>query len=111
MRSAFYLPPYSLDLNPIEEAFSKVKGLLRKAEARTYLRGLWWNNLYYREYDRFLNHTGLEGQRTLSSTRCDTPSLRLCSRKESTSSLPDTLPQCRRCIPTRIFWKASATGP
>ncbi len=30
-----FLPPYSPDLNPIEEAFSKVKGLLRKAQART----------------------------------------------------------------------------
>ena len=30
-----YLPPYSPDLNPIEEAFSKVKGVLRKVEART----------------------------------------------------------------------------
>ena len=30
-----YLPPYSPDLNPIERAFAKVKGLLRKAEART----------------------------------------------------------------------------
>ena len=30
-----YLPPYSPDLNPIEECFSKVKGLLCKAEART----------------------------------------------------------------------------
>jgi hypothetical protein len=30
-----YLPPYSPDLNPIEQAFSKVKGLLRRAEART----------------------------------------------------------------------------
>jgi hypothetical protein len=30
-----YLPPYSPDLNPIEEAFSKVKGLLRRAEAHT----------------------------------------------------------------------------
>ena len=30
-----YLPPYSPDLNPIEEAFSKVKGLLRRAGART----------------------------------------------------------------------------
>ena len=29
-----YLPPYSPDLNPIEEAFAKVKGVLRKAEAR-----------------------------------------------------------------------------
>ena len=30
-----YLPAYSPDLNPIEEAFSKIKRLLRKAEART----------------------------------------------------------------------------
>lgn len=30
-----FLPPYSPDLNPIEEAFSKVKGLVRKAGART----------------------------------------------------------------------------
>lgn len=30
-----YLPAYSPDLNPIEEAFSKVKNLLRKAKARS----------------------------------------------------------------------------
>jgi transposase len=30
-----YLPSYSPDLNPIEEAFSKIKELVRKAEART----------------------------------------------------------------------------
>ncbi len=30
-----FLPPYSPDLNPIEEAFSKVKGILRKTRART----------------------------------------------------------------------------
>ena len=30
-----YLPPYSPDLNPIERAFSKINGLLRKAEARS----------------------------------------------------------------------------
>jgi transposase len=31
-----YLPPYSPDFNPIEEALAKIKGLLlRKAEART----------------------------------------------------------------------------
>ncbi len=30
-----YLPPYSPDLNPIEQAFAKVKGLLRRAAART----------------------------------------------------------------------------
>jgi transposase len=30
-----YLPPYSPDFNPIEEAFSKIKALLRKVEARS----------------------------------------------------------------------------
>jgi transposase len=30
-----YLPPYSPDFNPIEEAFSKIKHLIRKAEARS----------------------------------------------------------------------------
>jgi transposase len=30
-----YLPSYSPDLNPIEEVFSKIKGLVREAEART----------------------------------------------------------------------------
>jgi transposase len=30
-----YLPPYSPDYNPIEEAFSKIKGVLRGAQART----------------------------------------------------------------------------
>ena len=29
-----YLPPYSPDLNSIEEAFSKIKALLRRAGAR-----------------------------------------------------------------------------
>lgn len=30
-----YLPPYSPDFNPIENAFAKLKALLRKAAART----------------------------------------------------------------------------
>ena len=30
-----FLPKYSPDLNPIEPSFSKPKGALRKAEART----------------------------------------------------------------------------
>jgi transposase len=30
-----YLPSYSPDLNPIEEAFSKIKGIVRRAGART----------------------------------------------------------------------------
>jgi transposase len=35
-----YLPPYSPDLNPIENAFAKLKGLLRRAAERT-VEGLW----------------------------------------------------------------------
>ena len=31
----FFLPPYSPDLNPIEQVFAKLKGLLRKAAERT----------------------------------------------------------------------------
>jgi transposase len=31
-----FLPSYSPDFNPIEEAFSKIKGLLRKAKARSF---------------------------------------------------------------------------
>ncbi len=30
-----FLPPYSPDFNPIEQAFAKIKALLRKAAART----------------------------------------------------------------------------
>src|SRR4051794_28878627 len=35
-----YLPPYSPDLNPIEQAFAKYKALLRKAAERT-VESLW----------------------------------------------------------------------
>jgi len=35
-----YLPPYSPDFNPIENAFAKLKALLRKAAERT-VKGLW----------------------------------------------------------------------
>lgn len=38
--SYLYLPPYSPDLNPIENAFSKLKGLARSAAERT-VEGLW----------------------------------------------------------------------
>jgi transposase len=35
-----FLPPYSPDFNPIENAFAKLKALLRKASERT-VAGLW----------------------------------------------------------------------
>ena len=38
--SLLYLPPYSPDFNPIENAFAKLKALLRKTAART-VPSLW----------------------------------------------------------------------
>lgn len=38
--SLLYLPPYSPDFNPIENAFAKLKALLRTAAART-VSDLW----------------------------------------------------------------------
>src|SRR5437016_1076874 len=35
-----FLPPYSPDLNPIEQVFAKLKTLLRKAEERS-VDGVW----------------------------------------------------------------------
>ena len=35
-----FLPPYSLDFNPIEQVFAKLKALLRKAAERS-VDGLW----------------------------------------------------------------------
>ena len=37
--SLWYLPPYSPDMNPIENAFAKLKALLRRAAERT-IQGL-----------------------------------------------------------------------
>jgi transposase len=41
--SILYLPPYSPDLNPIEQVFAKLKALLRKAAART--RNALWTTI------------------------------------------------------------------
>jgi transposase len=41
--SILYLPPYSPDLNPIEQMFAKLKALLRKAAART--RDALWDTI------------------------------------------------------------------
>lgn len=45
-----YLPPYSPDFNPIEQAFAKLKWLVRSAKERT-VNGLW--NLLGKLLDRF----------------------------------------------------------
>ena len=41
--SILYLPPYSPDLNPIEQFFAKLKALLRQAAVRT--RDALWNTI------------------------------------------------------------------
>jgi transposase len=38
--SLLYLPPYSPDFNPIEQAFARLNAMLRKAAERT-VEGLW----------------------------------------------------------------------
>jgi len=48
-----YLPPYSPDFNPIEQAFAKLKWLVRSAKERT-VEGLW--NLLGKLLDRFPPH-------------------------------------------------------
>ncbi len=58
-----YLPPYSPDFNPIEEAFAKIKGLLRKAEARSrekLIEAMGWalEALTARDARSFFEHRG-----------------------------------------------------
>ena len=58
-----YLPPYSPDFSPIEEAFSKVKGLLRKAQARSRealveAMGKALDAITARDAKRFFEHCG-----------------------------------------------------
>jgi len=61
--SVAYLPPYSPDLNPIEQAFSKLKWLLRSAAERT-AEGLWNRvgqllaDFSPQECRRYLQHCG-----------------------------------------------------
>jgi transposase len=58
-----YLPPYSPDFNPIEEAFAKIKALLRKAEARSHemlIEAMGWalEMLTVRDARNFFEHRG-----------------------------------------------------
>ena len=58
-----YLPPYSPDFNPIEEAFAKLKALLRKAGARSrevLIEAMGWalEALTARDARNFFEHRG-----------------------------------------------------
>ncbi len=58
-----YLPPYSPDLNPIEQVFAKLKAMLRKAQART-VDALWsvigelLDRFGSAECERYIRHCG-----------------------------------------------------
>ena len=58
-----YLPPYSPDFNPIEQVFAKLKGLLRKTQART-VEALWsaigqlLDRFGSAECERYIRHCG-----------------------------------------------------
>lgn len=58
-----YLPPYSLDYNPIEQVFSKLKAMLRQAQART-VDALWGvigqllDRFGSAECERYIRHCG-----------------------------------------------------
>jgi len=63
-----FLPPYSPDFNPIEQAFSKLKAHLRKAAERT-IHGLWNAigrilNLYFQqECANYFANSGYDADR------------------------------------------------
>ena len=69
-----YLPPYSPDLNPIEQAFAKLKALLRKAGERT-VEGLWrllgrlLDEFAPQECRNFLAHCGYRATPTRKSLK------------------------------------------
>jgi transposase len=58
-----YLPPYSPDFNPIEQSFAKLKGLLRRTQART-IEALWsafgslLEQFSSNECERYIRHCG-----------------------------------------------------
>ncbi|NJS14103.1 MAG: IS630 family transposase [Sphingopyxis sp.] len=58
-----YLPPYSPDFNPIEQVFSKIKGLLKQMNPRSFdaicdaLKTI-LEKFKPREYENFIRHSG-----------------------------------------------------
>jgi transposase len=69
------LPPYSPDLNPIEQLFAKLKALLRKAAART-VEALWTAVATLRtafSTDECANYFATAGNRRSSRKRSGVP--------------------------------------
>ena len=67
LRALIYLPSYSPDFNPIEQAFSKLKGFLREACARshqTLMEGIGeaLRTISTSDAESFFDHCGYTGQ-------------------------------------------------
>ncbi len=70
-----FLPPYSPDFNPVEEAFSKIEGALREAQARTRealieALGVAISAATARDARGFFEHGGYHYPSSFSETRC-----------------------------------------
>ena len=101
----WYLPPYSPDLNPIEEGFSKVKTFLRTAEPRTledHSTAIWaaLRTITPQDAAGWFAHAGYGTRRRRPST---------CSpRRRPTASIPsrspDAPPVIMLQVPTPILF-------
>jgi transposase len=67
-----YLPPYSPDLNPIEQLFAKLKNLLRRAAARTV-------NRFWKAIAHFLKQVSKSEAPLISSTQATVSLTAECS--------------------------------
>jgi len=71
-----YLPAYSPDYNPIEEAFAKIKNLLRKAAARSKealveaIGAVLSTTIDPKDARGFFEHAGYRRVGQLPETRC-----------------------------------------
>lgn len=101
----WYLPPYSPDLNPIEEAFSKLKTFLRSAQPRTledHSTAIWaaLRTITPQDAAGWVAHAGYGKRRRR-------PKKRSARRRQALSvrfSLPDASPIIMLQVPTPILF-------
>ncbi len=95
----WYLPPYSPDLNPIEEAFSKVKTFLRSAQPRTlddHSTAIWaaLRTITPQDAAGWFAHAGYGTRRHRATTRS--------ARRPSASRIPPRLPDAPPVVTLRL---------
>ena len=103
--SLWYLPPYSPDFNPIEEAFSKVKAFLRSAAPRTpedHQAAIWaaLRSITPDDADGWFVHAGYPGSRR----RPHQPPARPKPRPIVPPPFPDAPPAITLRIPAGVVF-------